>query len=181
MNGIKVKFICVCALTLCAVSSCLEVEKFVQDVFVYEPVGTQVSISQLRSMTPDQIIEEEIYVQGVITSSDENGNYSQKIVFQNEEEAISIIADLGSSYQMFPIGQRVSVQCKGLVLAEVSDMLCLAADVSGEGQQKQAIAVDNRSIRSKMFAISGGEVLQPIDLSLAEIASGDKMFFFKRS
>ena len=176
MNGIKVKFICVCALTLCAVSSCLEVEKFVQDVFVYEPVGTQVSISQLRTMTPDQVIEEEVYVQGVVTSSDENGNYSQKIVFQNGEEAISIIADLGSSHQIFPIGQKVSVQCKGLVLAEVSDMLCLAAGVSGEGQQKQAIAVDNRSIRSKMFAVSGGEVVEPINVSLSEIAVGDKVY-----
>lgn len=176
MNGIKIKFICVCALTLCAVSSCLEVEKFVQDVFVYEPIGTQVSISQLRTMTPDQVIEEEIYVQGIVTSSDENGNYSQKIVFQSEEEAISIIADLGSSYQVFPIGQKVSVQCKGLVLAEVSDMLCLAAGVSGEGQQKQAIAVDNRSIRSKMFAISGGEILEPINLYLSEIASSEKIY-----
>lgn len=176
MNGIKIKFICVCALTLCAVSSCLEVEKFVQEVFVYEPIGRQVSISQLRGMTPDEVIEEEIYVQGIVTSSDENGNYSQKIVFQNDEEAISIIADLGSSYQIFPVGQKVSVQCKGLVLAEVSDMLCLAAGVSGEGQQKQAIPVDNRSVRSKMFAVSGGEVLNPIDLPLSAVASGERIY-----
>lgn len=176
MNGIKIKLFFVCAFVLCAVSSCLEVEKFVQDVFVYEPAGQQVSISQLRSRTPDYVINEEIYVQGVVTSSDENGNYSQRIVLQHEEEAISVIADLGSSHQLFPIGQKVSVQCKGLVLAEVSGMLSLAAGVSGEGQQKQAIAIDNRTIRSTMFAIDGGSPVEPVSISLSSLTSGTKVY-----
>lgn len=172
MNGIKIKSLFVCTVIMCAVSSCLEVENFVQEVFVYEPAGEQVSIAQLRSMTPDKIIEDEIYVQGVVTSTDENGNYSQKVVFQNGDEAISIMADLGSSHQLFPIGQKISVQCKGLMLAEVSDMLCLASGIKGEGMQKQAVAIDNRTIRSTMFAVSGGEAVAPRSLSLSEIASG---------
>ena len=176
MNEIKVKLFFVCALLSCAVSSCLEVEKFVQEVFVYEPKGEQVPIAQLRSMAPDQIIEDEIYVQGVVTSSDEEGNYSQKLVFQNEDEAISIMADLGSSHQLFPIGQKVSVQCKGLCLADISGELCLAAGITGEGQQKQALAIDNRTIRSTMFAISGGSPVEPISLTLGDLTSGTRIY-----
>lgn len=32
--------------------SCLQTQEFVQDVFVYEPHGSQVSIAQLRQLTP---------------------------------------------------------------------------------------------------------------------------------
>lgn len=176
MNGIKIKFVFVCAILSCVVSSCLKVDKFVQEVFVYEPVGEQVSIARLRGMEPDRIIEEEIYVQGVVTSSDENGNYSQKIVFQDGQEAISVIADLGSSHQLFPIGQKISLQCKGLMLAEVSGMLCIASGVSGEGQRKQALAIDNRSVRSKMFAIEGGAPIEPIELTLSEVVGEGKVY-----
>ncbi len=176
MNGIKIKSIFVCTMIMCAISSCLEVEKFVQDVFVYEPVGEHVTIAQLRGMTPDQIIEEDIYVQGVVTSTDENGNYSQKVVFQDADGAISILAGLGSSHQLFPVGQKVSVQCKGLMLADISGMLCIASGIQGEGQQKQALAIDNRTIRSTMFAITGGEPVQPHSISLSELAGGSKVY-----
>ncbi len=168
MNGIKNKMLLACAL-VCALTSCLEVEKFVQETYVYTPSGRQVAIPELKELAADATITEDIYVQGVVTSSDVSGNYAQKIVFQDESGAISIVADLSASNELFPVGQKISVQCKGMVLAEIGGVRQLCASVTGEGLQKSAVAIDNRMARSTVFAVDGGEAIVPEPLRLNEL------------
>lgn len=156
-------------MVLCMLSSCLEVEKFIQETYVYEPSGQKVDIADLKKFEADATITEEIYVQGVVTSSDANGNYAQKIVFQDQSGAISINADLSTSNELFPIGQKVSVQCRNLVLADMNGNRQLCASVSGEGLQKTATAIDNRTVRSTIFAVSGGSPIEPAQLHLNEL------------
>lgn len=153
--------------------SCLQTQEFVQDIFVYEPHGSQVSIGQLRQLPPDAVIEDDIYVQGIVTSSDASGNWSQKVVFQDESAGISILADLGSSNQLFPEGSKVSVQCKGMILAQVNGITCLAASVSGEGLQKKAVAIDNRTVRNSMFVVQGGEPVEPAVVGIGELSASE--------
>ena len=59
-----------------------------------------------------ELIEQEIYVQGVVTSSDESGQYAQSIVFQDESGAINIYADLSSSNTSLS-----EVETPGIILA----------------------------------------------------------------
>jgi len=169
MNGIKNKLLLGMAGAVCLLSSCLEVEKFVQEAYVYEPFGRKVDISYLKSLESDAAIAEELYVQGVVTSSDAEGNYAQKLVFQDDSGAISIVADLSASNELFPIGQKISIQCRGMVLSEIGGVRRLCASVSGEGLQKSAVAIDNRTARSAIFAIDGGEPVVPQALRLEEL------------
>ena len=97
MNGIKQKMSIICALVCCTMISCLQVEEFVQETYVYEPYGDHLTIAELKEFPADNIIEQEIYVQGIVTSSDESGQYAQSIVFQDESGAINIYADLSYS------------------------------------------------------------------------------------
>ena len=157
------------------VMSCLQEEKFVQEVFEYVPSGNQETIAQLRSRTPDVPITDDIYVQGYVTSTDAGGNYSGQIFFQDETGGISIVADLGSSNQLFPLGQKVSVQCKGVVLAQVRGVLQLAAGVKGEGLAKEAVPFDNRTARMTIFAVDGNQAVTPRELSLSEVSASDKV------
>lgn len=168
MNGIKNKLLLACAV-VCTLSSCLEVEQFVQEVFIYKPSGEKVGIAELKQLPPDSAIAEEIYVQGVVTSSDANGNYAQTIVFQDETGAVSIVADLGSSNQLFPVGQKISVQCKNMMLADIGGVKRLCASIAGEGLQKSPVAIDNRTARSTIFAVSGGQAVSPKSLRLNEL------------
>lgn len=168
MNGIKNRLLLACT-TLCVLSSCLEVEKFVQEAYVYEPFGRKVDIAELKSLGSDAVIAEELYVQGVVTSSDAEGNYAQKIVFQDDSGAISIVADLSASNELFPIGQKISVQCRNLVLSDIGGVRQLCASVAGEGLQKSAAAIDNRTARSSVFAIEGGSPVEPKALRLEDL------------
>lgn len=165
MNGIKIKMLFACA-SLCALTSCLEVEKFVQEVFVYTPSGRKADIAELKGLPPDAAVGEEIYVQGVVTSSDAAGNYAQKIVFQDQTGGISVVADLSAANELFPVGQRISVQCRGMVVADVGGVRQLCASVSGEGLQKLAAAIDNRTARATLFAVEGGASVEPEPLRL---------------
>lgn len=156
-------------ISLCMFSSCLEVEKFIQETYVYEPSGQKVDISELKKLEADATITEDIYIQGIVTSSDANGNYAQKIVVQDQSGAVSIKADLSTSNELFPIGQKVSIQCRDLVLADIGGNRQLCASVSGEGLQKTASAIDNRTARSTIFAISGGSPIEPAPLHLSDL------------
>lgn len=168
MNGIKNRLLLACT-TLCVLSSCLEVEKFVQEAYVYTPFGRKVDIAELKSLESDAVITEELYIQGVVTSSDAEGNYAQKIVFQDESGAVSIVADLSASNELFPIGQKISVQCRRMVLSDIGGVRQLGASVSGEGLQKSTAAIDNRTARSCIFAIEGGTPVTPKELRLEEL------------
>ncbi len=168
MNGIKNRLLLACA-TLCVLPSCLEVEKFEQEAYVYEPFGRKVDIAELKSLESDAVIVEELYIQGIVTSSDAEGNYAQKIVFQDESGAVSIVADLSASSELFPIGQKISVQCRNMVLADIGGVRRLCASMSGEGLQKSAAAIDNRTARSRIFAIEGGKPVEPKALRLEEL------------
>ena len=170
MNGIKQKLIIVCALVCCTVISCLQVEEFVQETFVYEPYGEHFTIEQLKALPADNLIEREIYVQGVVTSSDESGQYAQSIVFQDESGAINIYADLSSSNRLFPIGQKISVQCRGMMLGEAGGMLSLGASVSGEGLDKKVNAIDNRSARNSIWPVAGGSPVEAMTVTLSELS-----------
>lgn len=141
---------------------------------MYEPHGTRYSIERLKALPADETISEDIYVQGTVTSTDACGNYSRKLFFQDESSAISILVDLGASNRLYPIGQKVSVQCKGLVLADINGVLCLCAGVSGSGLEKEADVIDNRTARSSVFAVDGGSCLEPAPVSLSMIASDRK-------
>ena len=149
--------------------SCLQQQEFVQDIFVYEPHGEHIAVSELKQYDADSEIKDDIYVQGIVTSSDADGNWSRRVVFQDESGGISILADLGSSNQLYPVGSKVSVQCRGMVPAHVNGIICLAASVSGEGLQKTAAVIDNRRIRNSMFVVEGGEPVEPYPLSLSDL------------
>lgn len=155
-----------------AMVSCLKAEKFVQEVFVYEPHGTMMSISDLKNLPTDRQIKEDIYIQGIVTSSDAFGNYSRKLYFQDSSSGISIIADIGASYQLFPIGQKVSVQCQDMYLADVNGVLSLSSGVTGSGIGKIAEPISNRKIRNSMFPVEGGSIVAPAELTLSQLKDG---------
>lgn len=169
MNGIRIRPLLVSTCVSLCFLSCLQTEKFVQPVFVYEPHGALETISVLKSRTSDKIIEDDVYVQGIVTSSDAEGNYAQKLFFQDETGGICMSADLGSSNQLFPVGQKVSVQCKGMMLADINGITMLSASVRGDGSSKAAVPVTNRTVRNAMFAIDDGQDILPEKKTLAEL------------
>ena len=62
--------------------------------------------------------DEEFIVDGVVVSTDEGGNFYKSIVIQDETGAIEIQMDMNGLFNMYPLGQRVIIDCRGLVVGD---------------------------------------------------------------
>ena len=62
--------------------------------------------------------DEEFIVDGVVISTDEGGNFYKSIVIQDETGAIEIQMDMNGLFNLYPLGQRVVIDCRGLVVGD---------------------------------------------------------------
>ncbi|MEI7676322.1 MAG: DUF5689 domain-containing protein, partial [Bacteroidales bacterium] len=66
----------------------------------------------------------DVVINGIITSSDIEGNVYKYIVVQEEgvgAQAMKISIDAGSLSGIYPLGQRVSVRCNGLAIGKYAE------------------------------------------------------------
>ncbi len=73
----------------------------------------------------DSIVStKDIVINGIVTSSDNEGNVYKYIVVQEEganAQAMKISIDAGSLSGIYPLGQRVSVRCNGLYIGKYAE------------------------------------------------------------
>jgi len=84
-----------------------------------DPNLTTVPISQLRALYSSGlpiVISDDIIVQGVVTADDASGNFYKMIVIQDTSGAIPILIERSALDADYPIGRKIYVKCKGLVL-----------------------------------------------------------------
>lgn len=83
-----------------------------------------ISISQLKNLYKDKTfqIQEDLVLEGYITSSDKAGNFFNILHFQdkpsNPTEGLQIELELRDSHLFFDVGQKIFVKLKGLYLGE---------------------------------------------------------------
>lgn len=67
----------------------------------------------------------DIFISGVVTSNDNEGNIYKYMVIQDSlsGRAIKISVDAGNLSAIFPLGQVMSFNCKGLAIGRYADML----------------------------------------------------------
>lgn len=66
----------------------------------------------------------DVIINGIVTSSDIEGNVYKYIVIQEEganAQAMKISIDAGSLSGIYPLGQRVSIRCNGLVIGKYAE------------------------------------------------------------
>ena len=83
-------------------------------------------ISNIKNMhtignPPDSIIpprDRDIFIQGYVVSSDEGGNFFKSLVIQDKTGGIEIRLDKTGLYTEYPVGQKVFVDCRGLLIGD---------------------------------------------------------------
>ncbi|MFV0605929.1 MAG: DUF5689 domain-containing protein [Niabella sp.] len=75
-----------------------------------------------------QTIEDDKVISGIVTADDRSGNFYKQIVIQDETGGIPIIIDVNSLYTMYPVGRRVYVKVKGLMLGDYGGTIQLGMD-----------------------------------------------------
>ena len=70
---------------------------------------------------PDSIIppvNREIFIEGYVVSSDEGGNFFKSLVIQDKSGGIEMRLDKTGLYTEYPVGQKVFIDCRGLVIGD---------------------------------------------------------------
>ncbi len=61
---------------------------------------------------------ETFIVDGIVTSTDEGGNFYKTITIQDETGGITIQLDNSGLFNSYPLGQRVIIDCRGLIVGD---------------------------------------------------------------
>ena len=116
------------------ISSCVDT-KFDEPEFPFKDpdIATNTTIKELKALHSSgafETIDDDLVFSAVVIANDSTGNFYKKIVVQDETAGIEILIDGRDLYGKYPIGRKVFVKAKGLVLGEDHGVVQLGALVS---------------------------------------------------
>lgn len=83
----------------------------------YDPnIAVTHSIKDLLKLPQNTPITDDIIIAGIVNMDDRSGNYYKKICIQDEHAGIEILLDKTYLYNDYPVGRKIYVYCKGLIL-----------------------------------------------------------------
>ncbi len=96
-------------------------------------ITTNITIKELKSKYKfDGFIklEEDLVFSAIVIANDSTGNFYKKIVVQDSTGGIEVLIDGRDMFNKFPVGRRVFIKAKGLILGDYSKIIQLGYDVS---------------------------------------------------
>lgn len=76
------------------------------------------TIAQLLALPKSTKITGDVVISGVVVMDDRSGNYYKKFVIQDETGGIEINLDQNNIYNDYPVGRKVYLKCKDLMIIE---------------------------------------------------------------
>lgn len=108
-------------------------KKFDQPPINEDPdIPVTMTIQELKALYPAQgsfiTVEEDKVISGIVVADDKSGNFYKQIVIQDQTGGIPIRMDQNSLYASYPVGRRVYVKVKGLMLGDYGGNIQLGLD-----------------------------------------------------
>lgn len=80
-----------------------------------------------------QKIYDDVTIAGIVTANDRSGNFYKQIVIQDETGAIPVLLDGNNVYTAYPVGRRVFVKLRGMMLGDYGGTIQLGLDSVRDG------------------------------------------------
>ncbi|MGC4232202.1 MAG: DUF5689 domain-containing protein [Niabella sp.] len=75
-------------------------------------------------------IEDDQVISGVVIADDRSGNFYKQIIIQDETGGIPVLLDGNNVYTQYPVGRRVFIKLKGMMLGDYGGTIQLGLDSS---------------------------------------------------
>jgi Family of unknown function (DUF5689)/Domain of unknown function (DUF5017) len=107
-------------------------------------------------------IADETIITGIVVANDKGGNIFNQIIIDDGTAGISIALNQNELHNGFPVGRKVYIKCKGLILADDNDLLGLygAIDITGS-----PVEVSSSLISKYVIKANKGYAVTPIDVA----------------
>lgn len=143
---------------------------------VYARYNQAVNDGDVTAIIP---LEEELYIQGYVVSSDQSGNFFEELIIQNKVDdenpasdprlGIRVSINVSSLYNTYEFGRKVYVKLSGLTIGEENGVLVIGKGEGSRVDQIQAFEYRNIVMRSAEVA-----EITPKATTLADITEADE-------
>ncbi len=106
-----------------------------------EGLTANITIADLKSMytSGNLKIEQDLTIQGVVISSDQEGNFYKELVIQDETAGILLLIDQTNMYTDFPVGRRVYIKMQNLYLSNYGGLVQVGASINPDNNNLERI------------------------------------------
>lgn len=119
-----------------------------------------------------ETITDDLIIAGVVTADDRSGNFYKTIIIQDATAAIAIRIDLSDYYTKYPIGRRVFVKLKGLVLGDYNDLIQLGGFIDNSNPTFPSVApIPLAMINNYLFPGQYNLVVAPELVTISQVTN----------
>jgi hypothetical protein len=116
---------------------------------------------KFKTITHDWIIA------GVVTADDRSGNFYKTVILQDSTAGIAVRIDVSDYYTKYPIGRRVFIKVKGLVMGDYNDLIQLGGFVDNSNPTSPSVEpIPFAQVSEHLFA---GQYNIPLDPEVVTI------------
>lgn len=178
-------------ITLLHVNSCVKEDDFgVPKVLVSEPEIPQNKITSFKAIkslyeqavnggNSTVVINDDVYIEGYVVSSDKSGNFFKELIIQNKTDAsnpdndprlgFKIEINKSNLSDIYQFGQKVYVKLNQLAIGEINGVITIGKEDAVNVNQIQAAAFKDIVIRSPEVA-----EIQPKIMDLENLNEADE-------
>lgn len=146
------------------------------DMSQYDPnIPVTHSIAQLKAINgkykggdDTTVISQDITVSGIVTADDRSGNYYKQIVIEDTSGAIAVNIDAYSLYNDYPVGRKIYIKCKGLVLGYYGGLPTLGGSFD---EQLNINGISGNQIEPHIVKGDVGHVITPVSVTMSQVKS----------
>ena len=87
----------------------------------------------LAKYPPGSKIDSDVVIYGIVEADDRSGNFYKEIVIEDSTAGLQVLIDAYSLYNDYPVGRKIYINCKGLVIGQYggAPQLGLTFDMTG--------------------------------------------------
>lgn len=113
-------------------------------------------------------------ISGVITADDESGNFYKTMVIEDATAGIAIRLDQSEFHTKFPIGRRVFIKLKGLVMGDYGNLIQLGGYVDNTGTFPEAAPIPFSLVNDHIIGGMYNLNPQPAKVTILDLSNTDK-------
>lgn len=129
------------------------------------PVTMSIKDLKARYQAPGmfQRITDDQTISGIVVADDRSGNFFKQIVIQDETGGITLSLDMNSIYSSYPVGRRVFVKLKDLMLGDYGGTIQIGYDStrSNDGRFLNLVRIPQAKMPDYLVPGSYGNVVTP--------------------
>jgi len=105
-------------------------------------------------------IEDDLIIGAVVAANDRSGNFYRQIIISDDSGGIELKIHDNNLYERYPLGQKLYIKVKDLILGSYEGLIQLGGTVFDAGGLRLG-GIESDKVIDHVFRIPGGEVPEP--------------------